>query len=475
MTEFEDNRFSRRLRKFPSSREGSIGMMFGLLAVPLMGMVGMAVDFSRVVTARYQMQDAVDAAILAGGRAAQTTLSDPAGAASAAARIYLEQAMPSGVEIADVDVSNNSSSTELTLSVTYWVPTPIVSVFHFINPQPSDSDAPAACRRSALSCQRLATEATAVLSSGGGGGSNIEVAMMLDVTGSMLSSDGKGSTRLESMKKAAVDAVDILIWSDQSRNTARMSLIPFAASVNAGTYASAVTGLAERSGRNRLISCVVERLGPNAYTDAPPSQANGWIGSNAATNAMAGFSYDSRLGSSNYNSSGNCSSSSPSASEAVIPLTNDKNILKTSINALTANGTTAGHIGTAWAWYTLSPEWASIWPESSRPASYGELSQVNSKGYPVLQKYAVLMTDGDYNVDYSTTTSFNQARSLCTSMKAKGITVFTVGFMVSNTARTFLTQCANGPDYFYNATDGDKLKEAFRDIALKISTLRLAM
>jgi hypothetical protein len=44
---------------------------------------------------------------------------------------------------------------------------------------------------------------------------------------------------------------------------------------------------------------------------------------------------------------------------------------------------------------------------------------------------------------------------------------------VSNAAKTFLQNCATDTNHYYDATTGDALKAAFRDIALKISTLRL--
>jgi hypothetical protein len=48
-----------------------------------------------------------------------------------------------------------------------------------------------------------------------------------------------------------------------------------------------------------------------------------------------------------------------------------------------------------------------------------------------------------------------------------------VGFQVSSAARTFLTACATDASHYYDATTEVALQAAFRDIALKISTLRL--
>jgi hypothetical protein len=60
-------------------------------------------------------------------------------------------------------------------------------------------------------------------------------------------------------------------------------------------------------------------------------------------------------------------------------------------------------------------------------------------------------------------------------MKTKGVTVYTVGFALggNQTAISTLNQCATDAGKFYNADDGEELKEAFRDIALKISKLYL--
>ena len=51
--------------------------------------------------------------------------------------------------------------------------------------------------------------------------------------------------------------------------------------------------------------------------------------------------------------------------------------------------------------------------------------------------------------------------------------MFAVGFQVNSTAKTLLKNCATDDSHYYDATTGDALKAAFRDIALKISTLRL--
>ena len=99
------------------------------------------------------------------------------------------------------------------------------------------------------------------------------------------------------------------------------------------------------------------------------------------------------------------------------------------------------------------------------------------------------MTDGEYNTLQGTQysdgskqaqTATANALSLCTAMKANkmptdpNIEIYTVGFQLSTTAsKTLLKSCATKADHYYETSTGDGLKAAFRDIALRISRLRL--
>jgi len=167
-------------------------------------------------------------------------------------------------------------------------------------------------------------------------------------------------------------------------------------------------------------------------------------------------------------------SKSCSPTAQIMPLSKNREALKTAIDAFTTGGSTAGQLGTAFAWYMLSPNWANIWPADSKPAAYGTAK---------LRKIAVLMTDGVYNTLQSHSygdnssqaeTAQNQAVELCKKMKDKSIEIYTVGFQLDNDkAKTMLSNCATSTEHNYTANNGDQLKQAFRDIALKIAFLRL--
>ena len=157
----------------------------------------------------------------------------------------------------------------------------------------------------------------------------------------------------------------------------------------------------------------------------------------------------------------------------ILPMTDNKTLLKNTVNSYSAGGCTAGHLGTAWTWNLLSPVWASIWPSASKPEPY------NNTG---VKKVAILMTDGEYNTVGGTgcngataTVSGNFATDTCSAMKAKGIIVYTVGFKLNKqSAKDVMNNCASNPGNAYLAEDGNALKAAFQDIADRINRLRLS-
>ena len=59
------------LQRLRRDQSGNVAMLFSLLLIPLVAMIGLAVDFGRVYSVTSHTQAALDAAALAAGRAAQ--------------------------------------------------------------------------------------------------------------------------------------------------------------------------------------------------------------------------------------------------------------------------------------------------------------------------------------------------------------------------------------------------------------------
>ena len=214
--------------------------------------------------------------------------------------------------------------------------------------------------------------------------------------------------------------------------------------------------------RYRADSCVTERTGPQAFTDAAPSTAR------------VGIHYP--------NGSDTCDSA------AIMPLTSDRNALNARIASLGASGYTAGQIGVGWGWYMLSPTFGSIFPAANRPADYDPESVL---------KVAVLMTDGEFNTHYCegvisrdsssvgsnsrnqcnapNGNGFEQARAMCDAMKEAGIVIYTVGFGLSSGSEAWrvMRDCASSASNFKDASSGAELRQAFQQIARSIQELRL--
>ena len=447
------------LTRFRSNNSGNIAIVFALMAVVLMLAIGAAVDISRWLHARDQTLAAVDAALLAGGRHLQTNSTDTAGA-MAAAQLFYKQDTASRLPVTGDTISFAVGGDGMSMSASGTAYMPMIFLQLANIP------------KLPLISKAQTQFATAQLATGGNGGQNIEVAMMLDITGSM------AGQKLTDMQASASNLINIVVWADQSQFTSKVAIVPFSEDIRLpnttalGKARSASLASSKSVSRTTyyLSDCAVERTGTQKYTDAAPGSGQYVMGHYTST-------YTGTT-----TKKGVCTI--PVGAE-VMPLSSDKTALLAKISGLSAGGGTAGHLGTAWAWYTLSPNWASLWPTST-PAAYGSAN---------LEKIAILMTDGEYNTQYSSAgisvnqnsyptcssaangCSTTQARALCTAMKAQGIVIYTVGFDLggNQTAIDTLTQCATDPAKFYNAAnDGSQLQQAFTDIALKLSSLFLS-
>lgn len=238
-------------------------------------------------------------------------------------------------------------------------------------------------------------------------------------------------------------------------------------STNPGCTNFTFTNASNYAVTRALSTCVSERIGDEAYTDVAPSAA------------PVGRVYPAPSG-----------NACPTA--AIMPLSTDRTALKAKINSLAIGGSTAGHIGLAWGWYMISPNFGYLWPNAvQKPAAYKTKDLV---------KVVVLMTDGAFNTTYCKGVisrdsgsgsgssadhincnapnggAFSQAKALCDNMKAQGVIIYTVGFDVASdqNAQDIMTACATDAQHVYLPSTGAALKDAFRAIGQDISRLRIS-
>ena len=429
--------------------DGAVAIQFAVALVPMMVMIFGAVDVSRASGEKMRLQDALDAATLAAARSTAITDAD--------LKIVADKVL-----VADLAASKAVlGASSFHLEGTKIIATAQATMSTSVSGLWMDGDM-------TIGAQSEVTRSS----------NNIEVALALDVTGSM------AGTKITDLKSAAKDLVDLVVQDQQTPYYTKLAIVPYSAAVNVGGYAASVRGtystgtcttpgcasykFTNASGSLKtfaISTCVSERTGSNAFNDVAPSTT---------------------LLGRNYPASGN-----PCLTSTIMPLSTDRAAIKSSIDGLSAAGSTAGHIGLAWGWYMVSPNFASLWPTESRPAAYGT---------DKLLKVVVLMTDGAFNTTYckgvisqdsgsgSGSSSdhincnapngdaFSQAQALCANMKAQGVIIYTVGFDVGSdvAAQNIVQACATDADHVYMPSTGASLKAAFHAIGEDISRLRIS-
>lgn len=409
------------LRSFSNDERGGVAIMFALSMIMLAMFAGFAFDYSRVNHERSRVVAALDSAALAGGKALLDGRLTDADVVERAQNFFNQNvgAAQRFGKVNALDVQIDRAKSGITVSATVEVPmtlSRLAGINNFVFP---------------------VTAATVFKQQ------DIELSMALDVTGSM-GSAGK----LDALKTAAKDLFDILLPDGGTPNKVRIALAPYSSGVNAGSYAAAVTGLANPAGK-----CTFEREQISEVDDVAPASG----------------SYLKAIGSPGIMPGASCPSTS-----RIVPLTDDKALLSSEVQSYRAGGSTAGHLGAQWGWYLISPNWSGVFSGHNSPVAYNDGKTV---------KAMVLMTDGLFNTvggrnggDYSAIArqSSQIAVENCNAMRAQGIKVYTVGFQLDDTRATqTLKDCAGLPQNFFEATNGTELRNAFKAIAAQINNLHL--
>ena len=196
--------------RFMRARGGNVAMMFGLLLVPICLAVFASIDFYRASVERSNLQDALDAAALV---AARTQSDDPdviqrVGVAALQAGLANAEGIRLLTDQTRFTPDDGRVVAEAAVQVSPWV----LGLF----------------RHPGL----ITTAQSQIVR----GQTNVEVAMVLDVTGSMNESSG-GVSKIARLREAATALVNTLEQSSQGSsdpNAVRISMVPFSASVNVG-------------------------------------------------------------------------------------------------------------------------------------------------------------------------------------------------------------------------------------------------
>ena len=494
---------TRRLTDFADDARGTVLLMFSLMIGVLGLMIGLAIDYGRFVNAREQTISAIDSAVLAAGRAIQ--LGKTTDEAIAIASKYYSDATKNRLAVVNdtVKFAVVDGGTAVQASGNATIKTPFMSFMQANGTKELN-----------LLKDTAAEQSKAIIRVNKNAEYNVEMAVMLDVSGSMCNGTTTpctSATKLTAMKNAAKSLFTIIFSGNSTSYTSRIALVPFSADVRPpSTLASAMTAAPSSPKSYEIVSgsnsgtyyfaptdCAAERAGTNKYTDLAPNATNGLM--NRVFNQVSKSTTKTAACTIYY------SSSLPSTN-TIVPMTKNKATLDAAVDALVGQGGTAGHLGTAWTYYMLSPKWSSLLTGESTPVAYNTTAT---------KKIAILMTDGEFNFQYEALknlsakknnvnptayspiaaisntsfaasgnvsksingqTSAYQAMQICANMKANGIEVYTVGFDLGGdaTAIDTLKTCATDASKAYIANNAQELNDAFNDIGLKAVPLHLA-
>lgn len=186
----------------------TVVLLFALLLVPLMGFMGLAIDMSRAYAVRSQLQSALDAAALAGGHMYAMTGRD------AEMQDYFAenwQASRYDATVSPLVITSDDASGTITAAATATIPMLFVK---FIGFDTLDIGA---------GVQVVRNETT------------LEVALAIDTTGSMNSSDSSGMHKMTAAISAANLLLNILYNNQDSDEHIFLSIVPFVQNVNVGS------------------------------------------------------------------------------------------------------------------------------------------------------------------------------------------------------------------------------------------------
>lgn len=290
----------------------------------------------------------------------------------------------------------------------------------------------------------------------------LEVALVLDVTGSMSTNNNIGTLRT-----AATNFLNILCRGVSCSSLVKIGIVPFAPAVNVGpyglgknpdgsTYDTAFVNnpygrVFGQSTNSRWWGCVLERNSPQDTQNGN----NTWR-------------WEMYWDTSKDNKNTGCNKS------YILPLTNNKSSVQTKINGLVASGNTLSNLGMVWGYRVLSPEFP-----FREGAPWDDLT---------VKKVAILMTDGDNNIGnaYSGHGPWNTLRltdndldmkltATCENMKADGITIYTVVFTsgISESTKTRFRNCASEASKYYYAPTQAGLVSTFEQISRELANIHL--
>lgn len=441
-----------KLRDFRRADGGNIAIIFGLSAIPIVGLMGAAIDYSRANSAKAAMRAALDATALM--------------LSKEAASLTTEQINANADKYFKANF-NRPEAKNIKITPTY---TSASSQLHLLGEASLDTHFVSLLGKDSIGISATSTAKW--------GNSRLRVALALDNTGSMSSYN-----RMVALKAASHNLLNQLEKAATKNGDVYVSIVPFARDVNVGPGDpndpnwKAPAWVDFKTNRDGMRSWEYLNGTCSYPTNArnkgqcdgtwTPKNQNTWNGCVADRDAdydVNNFPPDitktvTMFPAEQYSE---CPTS-------LLRQTYNWVDLRSKIDAMKPAGNTNTTIGLEWAWHSLSQNA----PLNAPP--------IDTSGNIPTQKIMIFLTDGQNTENRnstSTKTIDSRMKKACENAKKDKIVIYTVLVMDGN--ETLLRECASpdtdkpvGPKFF-KLTSADQLVTTFEQIGTALSALRIA-
>lgn len=487
------NMINRQITRFRRDESGAVALVYAPMAIVLLLAAGMAIDYSRGYLVKKEISRALDAAVLAAGSLATTNQEQMTDLAE---RYFDANISDSTRTNFDPKITVTFGQDELTATSSANVQTYLMKLVGHDN----------------MFVAAKSVAGTTLV--------NVEVALVLDNTGSM------SGSKMSSLKSAAKTLVDTLYEPEGSDEFVRFALVPFTGGVNVGTdkineswidKAGASTaaqedfksnytywGMSQYDGMTAYEAlnhfnadwqgCVRARVG-QGYADGSLVDLDVWDVPPDASDPDTKWAlmvkpvhgYTSWWGSKPSNSSirNRLEFDDTCPNAEILPLSNSKGTIKSKIDSMNADGWTSVPVGLIWGWRVLS---------SDEPYTEGADYEEDN-----MRKVIVVLTDGQNDHQYYTSNKTegvysaygmpaydhlgygwlgngldDKLETICENVKSKNILIYSITFQVSdNNTKDLMRNCATREDMYFNSPNAASLQDAFDEIASGLQKLQL--
>jgi Flp pilus assembly protein TadG len=458
------NQLRRAARRFAAADEGNIAVIFAIALLPLLSLVGAAVDYTRANAARSSMQAALDStALMLSKDLSQGTIT--ASDIPTKAQAYFNA------------LYTNKDAKSISVSATY---APTSSMGSNIQVNGSGNVTTDFLRVAGFPTLDFNTSSTAAW-----GTVRMRVAMALDNTGSM-AEDGK----MPAMQTAAKALVDQLSGLAKSAGDIYISVIPFAKDVNVGASnynqswvdfsewdvdpATDSFGTCSQANKTTRSSCLQSNKtwtpDHSKWTGCVTDRDQDYDTRNTAPTATVARFPAEEYGLSWFKF---CTPNFFAYLQPIMPLSYDWSAIKTRIGNMQPTGSTNQAIGMAWAWMSLTQSAPLNAPAKDPNYTYKDAIILLSDGLNTEDRWP---SYGNGSVQYNGQIDARQ-KILCDNAKNAGITVYTIQVNTSIPAdptSAVLQYCASGPQNFFVVTSASQTAAVFSSIGTSLAKLRVA-